>query len=123
VEGYTDKEVLTNRTNSAAAEAEEHTRGRGWQQRSEGDRHHDNNYENMGSFNVEIVKEIRNSQVEVNISENGKVEWILDSGCIDHIINNESYFTNYVYLKNPITVKEGNGRSVQATKAIFKHIF
>jgi len=48
-------------------------RGRGWQQRGEGDRRHDTNYENAGSFNVEVVKEIRNSQVEVNVRENGKV--------------------------------------------------
>jgi len=63
-------------------------------------------------FNAEVVKEIRNNQVEVNVSENGKVEWILDSGCTDHIINNESYFTYHVCLKNPINVKVGDGRSV-----------
>jgi len=90
-------------------------RGRGWQQRSEGDRRHDTNYENMGSFCSEVVK---NSigQVEANVSENNRIEWILDSGCTDHIINNESYFTNYICLKNPINVKVGDGRSVQATK-------
>jgi len=91
-------------------------RGREWQQRGEEDRCHDTNYENTGSFNAEVVKEIKNSQVEVNVSENGKVEWILDSGCTDHIINNESYFTNYVCLKNPINVKVRDGISVQATK-------
>jgi len=30
------------------------------------------------------------------------------------IINSESYFTYYVYLKNPINVKVGDGRSVEA---------
>jgi len=70
----------------------------------------------MGSFNAEVVKEIKNSQAEINVSKNLKVEWILDSRCTDHIINNESYFTNYVCLKNPINVKVGDGRSVQATK-------
>jgi len=47
---------------------------RGWQQRDEGNRRYDTNYENTGSFNAEVVKEIRNNQVEVNVSENGKVE-------------------------------------------------
>jgi len=89
--------------------------GRGRLQRGKGDRGHDTNYENTGSFNAEVVTEIRNSQVEVNVSQNGKVEWILDSECIDHIINNESYFTNYVCLTNLINVKIGDGRSVQAT--------
>jgi len=81
-------------------------RGREWQQRGEGNRRHDTNDENAGSFNVEVVKEISNNQVEVNVSENGIVEWILDSGCTDHIINSESYFTNFVCLKYPINVKE-----------------
>jgi len=76
----------------------------------------DTNNENTGSLNAEIIKKIRISQVEVNVSENGKVEWILDSGCIDHIINKESYFTNYACLKNQINVKVGDGRSVRATK-------
>jgi len=72
-------------------------RGRGWQQRGKGDRRHDTNYENTGSFNAEIIKEIRNSQVEVNVSENGKVESILDSGCKDHITNNELHFSNCMF--------------------------
>ena len=70
----------------------------------------------MGSFCTEVREEDRNRQEEVNVSEGDRIEWILDSGCTDHIINNESYFTNYVYLKNPINVKIGDGRSVQATK-------
>ena len=70
----------------------------------------------MGSFCTEVGEEDRNRQEEVNVSEGDRIEWILDSGCTDHIINNESYFTNYVYLKNPINVKIGDGRSVQATK-------
>jgi len=98
-------------------------RGRGWQQRGEGNRHHDTNDEKAGSFNAEIVKEISNSQVEVNVTENGIVEWILDSGCTDHIINSESYFTNFVSLKNPINVKVEDGRSVQATKVGNPNIF
>jgi len=35
----------------------------------------------------------------------------MNSGCTNHIINNESYFvilTNYVCLKNPINVKIGD---------------
>jgi len=91
-------------------------RGRGWQQRGEGNRRHNTKDKNVGSFNAEILKEINNSQLEVNVSENGTVEWILDSGCTDHIINNESYFTNFVCLKNPINIKVGDGRFVQATK-------
>jgi len=56
-------------------------------ERSEGDRCRDTNYKNTGSFNTEVVKEIRNSQVEINVRGNGKVEWILDNGCTDHVRN------------------------------------
>jgi len=58
--------------------------GREWQQRSEGDQSHDIKYENTDSFNAEVVKEVGNSQVEMIINENRKVEWILDSRCTDH---------------------------------------
>jgi len=91
---HTDKEKPINRTNGAEAEAEAYTSEA--ESSNSAAKGIDTNYENTGSFNAEVVKEIRNSQVEVNISENGKVEWILDSGCTDHIINNESYFTKYV---------------------------
>jgi len=67
--------------------------GREWQECSEGDRSHDTNYENTGLFNIEVLKEVRNSQVEVNINENGNVEWILDSGCTDHDNNKQTLET------------------------------
>jgi len=90
--------VPINCTNGAAVKAEAHTsEAEAGNSAAKGT--YDTNYENTGSFNAEVVKRIRNSQEEVNVSENGKVEWILDSGCTDHIINNESYFTNYVCLK------------------------
>jgi len=75
VEGHMDKEVPINPTNGAAAEAEAHTSeaesGNIAAKRTDAMK---NNYESTGSFNTEVVKEIRNSQVEVNVSENGKVE-------------------------------------------------
>jgi len=70
----------------------------------------------MASLNIEVVKENRNNHVEVNLSKNGKVKWIFDSGCTDDIVNNESYFRNYVCLKNLIRTKVSDGRSEQATK-------
>ena len=37
------------------------------------------------------------------------IEWILDSGCTDHVINNENYFNNSIKLKEPIKVRVGDG--------------
>ena len=53
-------------------------------------------------------------KVEVNICEN-RVECVLDSGCMEHIINNENNFVEYNKLENPINVKIGDGRAMKAT--------
>ena len=45
-----------------------------------------------------------------------EINWILDSGCTDHVINNENYFYEFVNLKEPIKVKVGDGRILKATK-------
>jgi len=103
VEGHTDKEVPINRINGAEAEAEAHISeahsGNSAAKRTDATI---STMKNTGSFNAEVVKEIINSQVEVNVSENGKVEWILDSGCRYHIIKNKSYFTNYVCMRKGV---------------------
>jgi hypothetical protein len=40
----------------------------------------------------------------------------LDSGCADHIVNDDSYFVKYENLKNPINVKIVDGRILKETK-------
>ena len=50
-------------------------------------------------------------------TDNGnKIEWILDSGCTDHVVNNENYFSYSIVLKEPIKVKVDDGRLLKATK-------
>ena len=53
---------------------------------------------------------------EVNRLCNNKIEWLLDSGCSDHIINNENYFEKCIELKEPVNIYLGDNRSVKATK-------
>ena len=48
--------------------------------------------------------------------ENYKIDWILDSGCSDQIINDENLFSESKSLKNPINVKVGDGRILKGTK-------
>lgn len=45
-----------------------------------------------------------------------QIIWLLDSGCTDHIINNDKFFEQEETLKKPIEVKVGDGRVLQATK-------
>lgn len=53
---------------------------------------------------------------EVECDKNSEINWLLDSGCTDHIINNETYFYNYIDLKIPIDVKLPDGKILKATK-------
>ncbi|CAB3253225.1 unnamed protein product [Arctia plantaginis] len=39
----------------------------------------------------------------------GQIEWLLDSGCTDHIINTEEYFDACETLEKPVKVKIGDG--------------
>lgn len=60
--------------------------------------------------------------VEANKCENN-IEWVLDSGCTDHIINNDNYYSNFENLQVPIDVKIGDGKILKATKvgSVFIH--
>ena len=42
------------------------------------------------------------------------MEWVLDSGCSDHIINSDKYFIKVNKLRIPINVKVGDGRTLRA---------
>ncbi|XP_060831535.1 uncharacterized protein LOC132915737 [Bombus pascuorum] len=49
------------------------------------------------------------------ISEN-EIVWLLNSGCTDHIINNESYFEKCSDLKEPVNIYLCDDRPVKAMK-------
>lgn len=52
----------------------------------------------------------------VNSENPNEINWLLDSGCSDHIINDCKFFDEYVNLKEPLDVKLPNGKTVKATK-------
>ena len=54
--------------------------------------------------------------ITVYTSDTRKIDWILDSECSDHIVNDDSYFFEYENLRNPINVKLGHGRTLKGTK-------
>jgi len=56
------------------------------------------------------------SDTTVYVSDTCKIHWILDSGCSDHIINDDSYFSECLNLAKPINVKVGDGRVLKGTK-------
>lgn len=69
------------------------------------------------SFITEVnkteVDKIDKGKVE---SDKNEINWILDSGCTDHIVNDDKLFDEYVVLEKPVDVKLGDGRIVTATK-------
>ena len=48
-----------------------------------------------------------------NVNEK-EIECILDSGCTDHIINDENYLCKAIVLKEPINVKVGDRRILKS---------
>ena len=50
-------------------------------------------------------------------SENpNEIKWLLDSGCLDHIVNNCKFFEKYVNLENHVDVELPDGKILKATK-------
>ena len=102
-------------------------RGRGRQQPTGGSVHHiyndgdDTHGTNDDSWNGCFLTQVERSDERTNkvvaySCENYKIDWILDSGCSDQIINDENLFSESKSLKNPINVKVGDGRILKGTK-------
>lgn len=60
--------------------------------------------------------EAHNTTIGNNGSYKNEIQWLLDSGCTDHIINDDKYFENFKLLKEPVNVYLGDNRVVKATK-------
>ena len=78
------------------------------------------NQQGQHSVNSNVfITEVNVSQTDCEkntINRENKVNWILDSGCTDHVVNDDTIFDKYVVLKKPIDVKLGDGRILKATK-------
>ena len=79
--------------------------------------------EQQGDYTSEAwLTQVCNSEVNQvtaieRSSENlGQMNWILDSGCTDHIVNNDKFFDKFIWLKEPVEVKLPDGKNLKATK-------
>lgn len=85
-----------------------------------GDGNQGRQQENSDGVQSWTIRMIRNEKIiNCNNSESSNettVNWLLDSGCTDHIINDCRLFKKCVNLKNPIDVKVADGKQLQATK-------
>ena len=71
------------------------------------------NQDGTSVFSNTFLAEVNNSQVEDNLSMlvsknrlefKTQIDWILDSGCTYHIVNNNSVFNEFTRLQKPIDV-------------------
>ena len=65
-----------------------------------------------------FITEVNESQVksDLRLDYENSINWIIDSGCTDLIINVDNVFDEYVELKQPVDVKLGDGHVLKATK-------
>lgn len=59
----------------------------------------------MSSFVTEVQSLMVHNDIEAGNKEEIQINWLLDSGCTDHVINNDEYFSDCIILKQPINVK------------------
>ena len=62
------------------------------------------------------VNQARRYDKEKTDKNYSEINWLLDSGSTDHIINDDKFFEKYIDLKNPIDVKLPDGKKLKATK-------
>ena len=102
-------------TNYRGRSNQEHSLGFG---RGHGARsnHRVNNSHPGKSFHTTLIESNMSSSNENTVTNKNEIKWLLDSGCTDHIINTDEYFEKQITLKDPIKVKVGDGRMLEATK-------
>lgn len=79
----------------------------------------DNNNNSAGTWLTQVQRSGKHGNLEMYACENdnkNEIEWLLDSGSTDHIINTDKFFDSYIILKSPLNVKLPDGKILQATK-------
>ncbi|CAG4974137.1 unnamed protein product [Colias eurytheme] len=91
-------------------------RGRGsYNNRGRGPGHYHRNAQDSQGNNF-YTTIVNNTTTENDKPQKGQINWLLDSGCTDHIINTDEYFNSCEILNKPVKVKIGDGTILEATK-------
>lgn len=70
-----------------------------------------NNSHDIDTFHISV-----NNCNSESVAHKGEVEWLVDSGCTDHVINSDQHFYEFIDLKRAASVKLGDDNVVKATK-------
>ncbi|XP_043494103.1 uncharacterized protein LOC122519004 [Polistes fuscatus] len=68
------------------------------------------------SWATQVVQGNVNQCSESENENENIIEWLLDSGCTDHIVNDQKYLCDITDLRNPIEVILPNDKKLKATK-------
>ncbi|CAH2097575.1 unnamed protein product [Euphydryas editha] len=83
--------------------------------RGRGNYHQNNNASHTNNFYTSIAHNTY-TESDNDKPKKGQIDWLLDSGCTDHIINTDEYFETCESLTKPIKVKIGNGTILETLK-------
>jgi len=83
--------------------------------RGRGNYQHTSHKHQGNSFHTTIANNTYTTSKN-DMPKKGQIEWLLDGGCTDHIINTDEYFEICETLKKSVKVKIGDGRILEATK-------
>ena len=90
--------------------------GNNWQ-RGRGEQHDNSSGDHQKSGNSFLTQvEVMSADKENSVKHKGRIDWLLDSGCTDHVINDDKYYSDSIILKVPVNVKIGDGTILEATK-------
>lgn len=53
---------------------------------------------------------------DVERTDTNEIFWLLNSGCTDHIVNDDNIFDRTIVSKDPIDVNMPDGKNLKATK-------
>lgn len=111
--GHLARDCQTGKTGNNAGSWRRPTRGRGLGRAGKG--YHNRGRRNLRSFRnqdeqnnagtsawLATVNTAYNS--DANSLNNIEVNWLLDSGCTDHIINKDEYFDECIKLREPVNI-------------------
>lgn len=93
-----------------------YARGRGNSRRQAGAGTSNEQSSEGASAWVATAHAANSSEMNRSCKSENEIDWLLDSGCTDHIINNDRYFEKCTDLKNPVNIYLGDNRSIKATK-------
>lgn len=80
----------------------------GYQNEGQNDRGSSSSQRQAESFLLEIDDGAMVNNVAVEVNGDKNMMWLMDSGCTDHVVCRKEYFSEYIKLKRPTSIRMGD---------------